>query len=121
MGRLLAFGVAWVPFWVRFTFHLPGFEPVFTRMDHLGLLPGLSRWVMRAGQLNEASFRVLPILCFALVLFADVRLASKAGTRRARQLYWVWFAGTIVLGVAATVILEVALLLPVFSLPAQVQ
>jgi type II secretory pathway component PulF len=116
--RAVVFGGAWLPFFALTVFNLPQYDRIFTKLQEKGELPALTSTLMWFSRLSQASFGLSVLVCFALLMLVDVRIARLTARmgRRAGVFYGTWFAAVIVGGLLAVLVVIAALLLPVFKM-----
>jgi len=113
-ARAAVYGVAWLPSFALLLFYLPRFEPIFMRLEQQGELPALSAGVLRFAHLSQAWYGLPALVCFTLIVVADIRVGRTLG--RLRALYWAWFAAVIALGLLTALLIVLAMLLPAFKM-----
>jgi len=116
-ARAAVYGVAWLPSVALLLFYLPGFEPIFMRLEERGELPALSAGVLRFGHLSQAWCGLPALVCFTLIVLADIGVGRTLGRFGGlRALYWAWFTAVIALGLLAALLIVLAMLLPAFKM-----
>jgi len=110
----VAICAAWTPLLVLIAVYVPRFEDLFASLHERGELPAVTAWLLSLSRLNDALFF---LLAFGLLTAVDIALTRwLRRSRRGESLYWVWFAGVVVVGVLASALVVVALLLPVMKM-----
>jgi hypothetical protein len=120
--RVLGYGAGWLPCFWLLTFRVPTFAPIFRRLAEFGKLPRLTEVVLAVAEYDATYGHAPALLAFLAILAVDAGVMRYLGRdRRRRAALWLWFAGVIAAGIASAVVVEVALVLPVYTMKGAVE
>jgi hypothetical protein len=112
-ARATALLTAWLPFaWVVLVV-APRFAPIFARLEVRGGLPDLSRFCMWFARLTADTGGLVLAGLGAAVVGLDWLAARRAQQSGRSGWYWVWFTAVAGLGIVASLVILIALIIPV--------
>lgn len=111
---------AWLPAWGIVAVFVPKFKDLFARLRESAELPAVTERLVELAELNGALFFAPFGLALALLIFADIGLATLLSSSARKWLYWIWFGVAAAFGVAVAAIVAMALMLPILKMSASI-
>ncbi|MCO6456215.1 MAG: hypothetical protein J5I93_13020 [Pirellulaceae bacterium] len=119
-ARAAVLCLAWLPALGLVAVLVPQFEDLFSRLRENAELPAVTERLVWFADLNGALYFIPFVLMFAMLMFTDLGVAMLLSRSARRWVYWLWFGGVVVAGVAVAACVAFALMLPVLKMSASI-